>query len=79
MGLSYVDRMPTAWEYWLRGYRSSYVRIHLKGNPRPIGGIFGQESFGSTEPNGADLFILEVAPLDEGRDSPSQHEGLIDE
>ncbi len=64
IGMGYVDRLPTAWEFAVRIDRSPYVRVHLRDQATPIGGLFGRGSFASTTPNRADLFIEEVVPLD---------------
>src|SRR5680860_484525 len=65
IGMGYADRLPTAWEYSLRYKRAPYVRVHLKDQVSPIGGIFGKKSFASTEPSRADLFLQEVLILNE--------------
>ncbi len=68
IGMGYVERMPSAWEYVIRLKRSAYVRIHLKGQTVPIGGRFTQSSFASTTLKEADLFIQQVWQLDENGD-----------
>jgi hypothetical protein len=68
IGMGYVERMPSAWEYAIRLERSAYVRIHLKDQVVPIGGRFAQSSFASTTPNASDIFIEQVWQLDEKGD-----------
>ncbi len=51
IGLGYVDRMPSAWDYVLRQESARYVRIHLKDGAGTVGGVFGNQSFGPPSPN----------------------------
>jgi len=65
IGMSYVERLPTAWEYALRLNPSPYVRVHLKDHEAPVGGVFGKRSFAASDPHRADLFIEKLLILDE--------------
>lgn len=64
IGLGYVDRMPSAWDYMIRSDRPGFARVHLKDG-RSIGGVFFDQSFASTTPERADLFLEELWQLDD--------------
>ncbi len=64
IGLGYIDRMPSAWDYMIRSDRPGFARVHLK-NGRSIGGVFFDQSFASTTPQRADLFLEELWQLDD--------------
>jgi hypothetical protein len=67
VGMGYSERLPTAWEYVLRKNWTSapYVRLYLKEQPLPVGGVLGSSSFASTEGKREDLYLQELLPLDE--------------
>lgn len=67
IGLGYVDRTPSAWDYVLRLEQSAYVKIYLKDG-RVIGGEFSTRSFASTNPDRPDLFLERAWRLDEDHD-----------
>jgi hypothetical protein len=58
IGLGYVARMPSAWDYIVREPRGSYVRVHFKDGRQPIGGVFGERSVASLDPKRTDLYFL---------------------
>ncbi len=65
VGLGYVDRMPSAWDFIVREPRGSYVRIHLKDGRGIVGGVFGEHSVASLDPHRADVYLQEAWRLDE--------------
>ena len=64
IGLGYIDRMPSAWDYVLRLERPAYVRVRLKDGGT-VGGEFSTRSFASTTPSRADIYLERVWQLDE--------------
>lgn len=47
IGLSYIDRTPTAWDFAVLPERGMYVKVYLKehdyqNGDKPIAGIFGK-------------------------------------
>jgi hypothetical protein len=60
IGFSYIDRLPSAWEFITLQRQSAYVRVHLTDGRGKIGGVYSQRSFASIEPAHGDLFIQEV-------------------
>jgi hypothetical protein len=56
IGLGYIDRMPSAWEYVLRRERPAFVRIYLSSGV-VIGGAFSTGSFASTTEGKADIYL----------------------
>lgn len=64
IGLGYVDRMPSAWDFLLRTERSGFMRLHLK-DQRVIGGVFYSGSFASTNPERPDIYLEQTWLLDE--------------
>jgi hypothetical protein len=65
IGLGYVDRMPSAWDYVVREPRGSWVKIQLKDGLGIIGGIYGSNSVASLDPRRADVYLEETWQLDE--------------
>lgn len=63
VGLGYVDRMPSAWDFVMRKREPNYVRVHLKDGKGIVGGVFGGESFGSIDPKRADIYLEEAWQL----------------
>lgn len=64
VGLGYVDRTPSAWDFVLRQERGGFMRIRLKDGG-VIGGEFFSGSFASTTPDRADLDLERAWQLDE--------------
>lgn len=46
IGLGYVDRTPSAWDYAVRDRRTKWVKVHLREGS-VLGGWFGTDSFAS--------------------------------
>jgi hypothetical protein len=65
IGLGYVDRMPSAWDYIVRKPRGAYVRVHLRDGLGMVGGVFGDQSLASLDPKRADLYLQEAWRLDD--------------
>lgn len=59
IGLGYVDRMPSAWDYVMRQRQPRYVRIHLKDGQAVVGGVFADRSFAALEPTRAVIYLEE--------------------
>lgn len=64
VGLGYIDRLPSAWDFVMRQRRAGYVRIHLKDGKGIPGGIYARHSFGSTNPRQTELYLEELWQLD---------------
>lgn len=64
VGLGYVDRMPSAWDYVVRQPRGSYVRVHLRDGQGTIAGVFGDQSVASLDPKRADVYLQEAWQID---------------
>jgi hypothetical protein len=64
IGLGYIDRMPSAWDYMIRSDRPGFVRVRLKEGGM-LGGVFFNQSFASNAPERTDLFLEELWQLDE--------------
>ena len=63
IGLGYVDRMPSAWDFVIRTRDSGFVRVYLTdGNV--VGGAFSSRSFGSSTSGKGDLYLEEAWMLD---------------
>lgn len=74
LGLGYIDRLPSAWDYVARQQHGSWVKIHLKDGRGVIAGIFGRNSVASLAPDRADILGNSVAPRRRGRfRRPSAH------
>lgn len=65
IGLGYIDRMPSAWDYLVRNPRGNWVRIYLRDNQGVIAGKFSVHSVASLDPKRADLYLEEAWLLDE--------------
>jgi hypothetical protein len=65
IGLGYIDRMPSAWDFVLRQQKPRYIRIHLKDGKGMVGGVYADRSFGSLNPRRADIYLEEAWQLDE--------------
>jgi hypothetical protein len=63
IGLGYIDRMPSAWDYVMQQEAPRYVRVHLKDGGA-IGGVFAGQSCGSTVPSRADIYLEQAWQLD---------------
>lgn len=40
IGMGYIDRMPSAWDYVMHQRQPGWVRIHLKDGKGTVGGVF---------------------------------------
>lgn len=65
IGLGYIDRMPSAWDFVMRRRQPDYVRIHLKDGQGIVGGVFAGQSFGSLDPKRADIYLEQAWQMDE--------------
>jgi hypothetical protein len=65
IGFSYVQRLPSAWEYVVGLNEGFYVRVHLKDRSRPIGGIYGVNSFVADEKDPVDIYLEELWVMDD--------------
>ena len=65
IGLGYIDRMPSAWEFVLRRPNPRYVRFQLKDGLGVVGGVFADHSFASINTARADIYLEQVWRLDE--------------
>jgi Family of unknown function (DUF6338) len=63
IGLGYIDRMPSAWDYVLRKEEPAFVRIYLSGGV-VIGGAFSTNSFGSTTADRTDIYLEKAWEMD---------------
>lgn len=70
VGLGYIDRIPTAWDYSVLPDEGSWVKIHLRDETM-IAGIFGQRSFASLYSRQRDIYLEVVYNLDDNRDFAS--------
>ena len=64
IGLGYIDRMPSAWDYVMRKDESAFVRAYLEDGT-VVGGAFSARSFGSMTPGKGDLYLEQAWELDE--------------
>jgi hypothetical protein len=55
IGLGYVDRTPSTWDYAMEQPEGSWVKVRLKDGGGEIAGLFGRLSFASLDPNRADV------------------------
>lgn len=60
IGLGYVDRTPTAWDYVAQENSGLWVRVHLKDEKGIIAGQYGPASFGSLDPKRPDIYLQEA-------------------
>lgn len=65
IGLGYVDRMPSAWDFAMRQRQPNDLRSHLKDGRGVVGGVFANRSFGSLDPKRADVDLAQAWQLDE--------------
>ena len=65
VGLGYVDRTPSAWDYAMDQPEGSWVKVRLKDDGGEIAGLFGRHSFAALDPNRADVDFEQVWRLDE--------------
>jgi hypothetical protein len=56
--------MPTAWDFLFSQRRALWVLFHLKDGQR-IGGFFGRESYASSYPIAAEIYVENVWRVDE--------------
>jgi len=63
VGLGFIDRMPSAWDYVLMKEEPAFVRIYLS-NGLVIGGAFSTNSFGSTTAGRTDIYLEKAWELD---------------
>ena len=64
IGLGFVDRTPSAWDYAMDQPEGSWVKVRLKDDGGEIAGLFGRLSFASLDPNRADVYFEQVWRLD---------------
>lgn len=64
VGMGYIDRMPSAWDYVTRLHQGSWVRIHLKDDKGIIGGQFGRHSLASLDPRRPDIYLQSAWRVD---------------
>jgi hypothetical protein len=64
LGMSYVDRTPTAWDWAVRIPQTRWVRIYLIDG-EVIGGWYGRKSFASLTHSKQDIYLEEMWLLDE--------------
>lgn len=67
LGLGYVDRMPSAWDFVIRKEEPAFVLVYLTTG-EVVGGTFSNGSFGSTTAGKGDLYLEQVWELDEQRE-----------
>jgi hypothetical protein len=60
IGFSYVQRLPSAWDYVVGLKEGFYVRVHLRDSDRIIGGVYGTSSFAADESEAVDLYLEEL-------------------
>jgi hypothetical protein len=65
IGMGYIDRMPSAWDYVMHQRQPGWIRIHLKDGQGLVGGVFGDRSFGSLDPQRADVYLEQAWQLDD--------------
>ncbi len=64
VGLSHVDRTPSAWDWTIDLRESRWVRVHLRDGST-IGGFYGTSSFASLHTSQRDIYLEQVWFLDE--------------
>jgi hypothetical protein len=67
IGLGYIDRIPTAWDYSVLPDKGSLVKVHFRDGSL-IGGVYGNKSFASIYSRERDLFLEEIYNMDENSD-----------
>jgi len=65
IGLGYIDRMPSAWDYVVRDPKGNWVRVYLRDGQGVIAGKFSVHSVASLDPKRADLYLEEAWLLDD--------------
>lgn len=73
VGMSYVDRTPTAWDYAVRDERTSWVRVHLKDGKTTLVGWFGTNSFASLYSPRKDIYLEQLWFLDDNDTIAAMH------
>jgi hypothetical protein len=58
---------PTAWDFFFRQQRNSYVRVTLSDGGRVLG-FYGQRSFAAYAKDGRDLYLERIYVLDDAHD-----------
>lgn len=64
IGMAYVDRTPTAWDWAVRTPETRWVVVHLNDGTM-IGGWFGRHSFASLYRSKRDIYLEQMWLLDE--------------
>lgn len=59
LGISLVHPIPTAWDYKLSQSEENYVFVTLKDGTK-FAGLFGRNSFASTDPGDRDLYLERI-------------------
>lgn len=70
VGMSYIDRTPTAWDFAVLPEEGTWVKVFLKEQHSservvPIAGVFGKRSFASLYRRRQDIFLQEAYDLDD--------------
>lgn len=70
VGMSYIDRTPTAWDFAVLPEEGTWVKVFLKERTAddrelPIAGVFGKRSFASLYRRRQDIFLQEIYDLDD--------------
>lgn len=74
IGLSYVDRLPSAWDWVIREEGPAYVKIFMRDGSS-FGGVFADRSIASIAPQQRDVFLERVWLLDEDGNFRSEAPG----
>lgn len=74
IGLSYIDRLPSAWDWVIREEGPAYVKIYMRDGSR-FGGVFADRSIGSIAPQQRDVFLERVWLLDDDGNFASEAPG----
>jgi hypothetical protein len=56
--------MPSGWDYFFRKQRTCWILFHLK-NGKKLGGFFSDESFASSYPMDAEVYVEQVWRVDQ--------------
>lgn len=64
IGMAYVDRTPTAWDWAVRTPQTRWVRVYLNDG-QIIAGWFGRSSFASLYQSRRDIYLEQVWLLDD--------------
>lgn len=65
IGLGYVDRTPSAWDYAVRDRRTKWVKVYLRDGS-VLGGWFGTDSFASLYSPRKDIYLEQMWILQNG-------------